>query len=118
MPYLRIFVNNDSDDVIFSPNTQSPNPASQPIQSGKAQHFDVVNGLVRFDDDAGDGSTGYTVNGKSWDYLISQEGNDVISGVYISAGFSGGYSDGVTALVNSITTEAKGQPLTQFNFGG
>jgi hypothetical protein len=122
MPYLRVFLDNDATDVIFSPNTQQPD--GRPIHSGVTQRFDVIGGLVRYNDDDGDGNddatnapSGYGVTGKSWDYLVTHDGNHTISGIYISAGFGGSLTANTTAHVNSLKTEALGTPPSEVFFG-
>ena len=52
VPYLRIFLENDTHDAIFSPNTQSPDPD---IQQGPFHTWVATAGSWRYDDDAGIG---------------------------------------------------------------
>jgi hypothetical protein len=80
VPYLRVFLNEDLDDVIFSPNTQ----ASKQTAENVSHTWDVLAGSVRYDDDTGDDPE------SSWDSVVSDHGDDVISGIYVTAGFTAG----------------------------
>jgi hypothetical protein len=81
VPYLRIFLNGDADDVIFSPNTQ---PAPQAVGENVDNAYDVVAGTVRYDDDPGAGAD------SPWTTVQAAHASEVISGIYVSAGFSDG----------------------------
>jgi hypothetical protein len=113
VPYLRVFLNNDNDDVIFSPNTQVP-----PIDiSENAPHtYLVTDGVVRYDDDCGDGinyhdqandcdgvgpPSPYGLNGAPWATVAGDHAGDVISGIYVSAGFSAGAD--LSVLLTDLT---------------
>lgn len=85
-PYLRIFLNNDSNDAIFSPNTQGP---SSKISEGEMHNWVATSGVWRYDDDAGSGGQ-YGLNGAPFSTLKNDHGSDVISGIYITTGFSAG----------------------------
>jgi hypothetical protein len=96
-PYLRIFLNNDNNDVIFSPSTQFPDPDND---QGEFNEYVVTSGSVRYDDDPAAGSD------SPWATVVAAHGTDVISGIYISQGFSGGLN--VTGLlrwmqINGVT---------------
>jgi hypothetical protein len=80
VPYLRIFLNSDADDAIFSPNTQLPDPD---IAEGPFHEWVATSGSWRYDDDGGNTS-------ESFADLVAAHGNETISGIYISQGFSGG----------------------------
>jgi hypothetical protein len=110
-PYLRFFLDDDTHDVIYSPNTQG-----RTVNSGDWHREKVTSGVVRFDDDAGDGSGPYGVNGAPWNTVVADEGDRVISGVYISAGCSGGYSDDTTAYVDNLSLTVGGKHTT-YDFG-
>jgi len=113
-PYLRVFLNSD-DDVIFSPNTQGPDAPS--VDSGKTVHYDVTKGVLRYDDDAGNGGAGtYGVNGAPWDMVVNDHGDDTVSDVVVSDGFACGGN--LSAWLNSLTVEAKGQGPDVFSFSG
>jgi hypothetical protein len=101
-PYLRIFLNNDSNDVIFSPSTQSPDPDNG---QGEFNEYVVTSGSVRYDDDPAVGPD------SPWATVVAAHGTDVISGIYITQGFSGGAN--VTGLlrwmqVNGVTYSFRG----------
>jgi hypothetical protein len=113
-PYLRVFLNGDVDDVNFSPNAQGSGAPA--VNSGKTVHYDVTKGVVRYDDDAGDGSGPYGLNGAAWDTVVNDHGNDTVSGVYVSDGFACGGN--LSAWLNSLTLEAKGQGPDIFSFSG
>jgi hypothetical protein len=86
VPYLRIFLAGGH-DVIFSPNTQ-PSPATS---EGKFHHWDVTSGTVRYDDDAGDGSGPYgTVTGVPFSQVASDHGNEVITNIRVTTGYTAG----------------------------
>jgi hypothetical protein len=81
VPYLRIFLNDDANDVIFSPNTQ---PAPQAVDENVDNAYNVVAGTVRYDDDPGAGAD------SPWATVRAAHASEVISGIYVSAGFSAG----------------------------
>jgi hypothetical protein len=81
VPYLRIFLNSDNNDAIFSPNTQSPDAD---VAEGPFHEWVATSGSWRYDDDPGNGPS------ESFADLVAAHGNDTISGIYISQGFSGG----------------------------
>lgn len=81
VPYLRVFLNGDNDDAIFSPNTQSPDPD---IAEGPFHEWVATSGSWRYDDDAGNAGD------ESFAQLIADHGTDTISGIYISTGFTSG----------------------------
>jgi hypothetical protein len=95
VPYLRIFLNGDADDVIFSPNTQ---PAPQAVDENVDNAYNVAAGTVRYDDDDGDGIVDGTVadpaefglNGAPFADAVAAHGGEIVSGIYVSAGFSAG----------------------------
>jgi hypothetical protein len=86
VPYLRIFLENDQHDAIFSPNTQPPDPD---IGEGPFHTWVATAGLWRYDDDAGSGGQ-YGVNGAPFAQLQADHGGEVISAVCITTGFSAG----------------------------
>lgn len=82
-PYLRVFLNDDTVDVVFDPTecaTASP-------AEGVLHTFDVTAGNVRYNDDACDG---IAPDQQAWSDVVADHGDDVISGVYVTTGFSGG----------------------------
>jgi hypothetical protein len=80
VPYLRIFLNGDADDVIFSPNTQPVPQTDENVDNA----YNVVAGTVRYDDDPGAGAD------LPWATVRATHASEVISGIYVSAGFSAG----------------------------
>lgn len=110
-PYLRIFLDNDTHDVIYSPNSQG-----RTLHAGEWHHEVVTSGVLRFDDDSGDGTGPYGINGAAWNTVVGDEGDRVISGIYVSAGCSGAYSDGATAYLDNLELTVAGQH-TVFDFG-
>lgn len=86
VPYLRVFLENDDHDAIFSPNTQPPDPD---IDEGPFHEWVATSGVWRYDDDAGAGGD-YGVNGAPFSTLIADHGTERISGIYITTGFSAG----------------------------
>jgi hypothetical protein len=81
VPYLRVFLNNDANDAIFSPNTQSPDAD---VAEGPFHEWVATSGSWRYDDDGGNGPD------ESFKQLLTAHGTDTISGIYISTGFSNG----------------------------
>jgi hypothetical protein len=81
VPYLRIFLNSDANDAIFSPNTQSPDAD---IAEGPFHEWVTTSGSWRYDDDGGNGPD------ESFSQLVTDHGDDTISGIYVSTGFSNG----------------------------
>ena len=81
-PYLRIFLEDDGHDAIFSPNTQTPNPDIGP---GPFHTWVATSGTWRYDDDPGG-----TNPELSFATQKAAHGTEVISGIYISVGNSAG----------------------------
>lgn len=79
-PYLRVFLEGDTHDVIFSPNTQ-PFPL---VAEGVLHQWDVTEGTVRYDDDAGTGPD------SPWQVIVAEHAAEIISGIYVTVGFSAG----------------------------
>ena len=104
VPYLRVFLNNGTADVIYDPTECAT--ASPPEDMRK--QFDVVDGAgVRYSDDSCDGTP---PDQQSWADVVAAHGDDVISGVYVTAGFSGGTN--LHAWLNDLTVNDK-----EFHFG-
>jgi hypothetical protein len=102
VPYLRVFLNHDANDAIFSPNTQSPDPD---VAEGPFHEWVATSGSWRYDDDSGNHPD------ESFKQLVTDHGNETISGIFISTGFSNGQN--LSSLlrwmqVNGVT----------YNFGG
>jgi hypothetical protein len=105
-PYFRIFTEDFDHAVIFSPNTQ---PGAN-IDSGEWQKFDVINGTVRYDDDAGNNPD------ISWEQLIDDHGDDNIRQIRIQAGCAGAYTADSVGQADDLTIVANGQK-TEYDFG-
>jgi hypothetical protein len=92
-PYLRIFTEDQNADgleesSIFSPNTQPPDPD---VGEGPFHRWVPTNGVWRYNDDAGAGGPGtYGVNGAPFSTLIADHGSEIVTGIYITTGFSAG----------------------------
>jgi hypothetical protein len=85
-PYLRIFLNNDNDDVIFSANTQSPDADTD---EGEFNEYVATSGSVRYDDDPGNNPSAEA----PFSTIQAAHANDTISGIYITGGFGGASTD-------------------------
>lgn len=106
VPYLRIFLENDQHDAIFSPNTQPPDAD---VGEGPFHTWVATSGLWRYDDDGGSGGP-YGLNGAPFSTVVDDHGTEKISGICISTGFSAGTS--LTALLRSWELNA-----TDYAFG-
>jgi hypothetical protein len=90
--YLRIFLDNDSHDVIFD----ATKCATVVPDKNVFTTFEVVGSdSVRYDDDS------CTSGDQTWADVVAAHGSDVISGIYVTTGFTGG-SD-LTALLRSLS---------------
>jgi hypothetical protein len=99
--YLRIFLNNDSHDVIFD----ATKCATVVPDKNVFHTFEVVGSdSVRYDDDA------CTSGDLTWADVVAAHGSDVISGIYVTTGFTGGTD--LTALLRSLSVNGK-----TFTFG-
>ncbi|HEX7299465.1 MAG TPA: hypothetical protein VF257_10680 [Solirubrobacteraceae bacterium] len=101
-PYLRVFLEDqDADgleeDVIFDPTECATIVPAE----NTSNHFDVVGGDVRYDDD---GCDGVPPDQQPWATVIAAHGGEIITGIYISAGFTGG--DDLSALVTDLTVNS------------
>jgi hypothetical protein len=102
-PYLRVFLNHDTDDVIFDgTECATASPAEDTPLA-----FDVTGGDVRYDDDSCDGTP---PDQQPWADVVAAHGNDVISGIYVTTGFSGGQN--LKAWLTDLTVNGK-----KFHFG-
>jgi hypothetical protein len=95
-PYLRIFLNNDADDVIFDPTLC----ATTTPQKNAFLSFEVVGNSVRYDDDSCDG---VPPDQQSWAAVVAAHGNETISGIYVTTGFTGGNPADLTAILRSLS---------------
>jgi hypothetical protein len=104
VPHLRIFLNDDTADVIYDPTECA---TASPPENARIQ-FDVVGGAgVRYNDDACDGTP---PDQQRWADVVAAHGDDVISGIYVTTGFSGGAN--LHAWLNDLTVNDK-----EFHFG-
>ena len=81
MPYLRVFLVNNTHDAIFSPNTQSPDPD---IAQGPFHTWVATAGSWRYDDDGG------TNPDSPFGTIRSAHANEKISKICISVGNTAG----------------------------
>jgi hypothetical protein len=102
VPYLRVFLNNDTADAIFSPNTQTPDPD---IAEGPFHEWVATSGSWRYQDDIGDGAD------ESYADLLAAHGTDTISGIRVSTGFTNGAN--LQALLRWMQING-----TTYTFGG
>ena len=100
-PYLRIFLENDTHDVIFDP-TECATVAPPEDQFNT---FEVTTGDVRYDDDP---CAGGPPAQQSWATVKAAHGTEVISGIYVTAGFAGGIP--LAAILRSLSVN--GQAFT------
>jgi hypothetical protein len=99
VPYLRIFLNNNANDMIFSANTQTPNPD---MAQGPFHEWVTTAGSWRYQDDIGDGPD------SPFATLQAAHATEVISKVCISTGFTSGTN--LAALLR--WAEVNGQTFT------
>jgi hypothetical protein len=100
--YLRIFLNDDNDDVVFDP-TQC---ATVVPPKNVFQTFEVTTGDVRYDDDPCNSGTSQ----QPWADVVAAHGDEVVSGIYVTTGFTGGAD--LTALLRNLTVNGQ-----SFTFG-
>ena len=81
VPYLRVFLTNNTHDVIFSPNTQSPDPD---VAEGPFHEWVATSGSARYDDDGGNNPD------VPWSQIVAAHGTETISGIRVSTGNSSG----------------------------
>jgi hypothetical protein len=90
--YLRIFLNDDSHDVIFDATKCATVVPDKNVFTA----FEVVgSNSVRYDDDA------CTSGDQTWADVVAAHGSDEISGIYVTTGFTGGTD--LTALLRSLS---------------
>ncbi|MBX4190687.1 hypothetical protein KW794_01225 [Candidatus Saccharibacteria bacterium] len=82
-PYLRIFLNGDTHDVIFDPTRCATTvPPEDTFNT-----YEVTTGDVRYDDDSCDG---VPPDQQPWATVVAAHGNEVVSGIKVTTGFAGG----------------------------
>jgi hypothetical protein len=99
--YLRIFLNDDNDDVVFDATQCATTVPDKNVFTT----FEVVGSNVRYDDDSCDGADDHNFPGspagqQTWASVLANHGTETISGIYVTTGFTGG-SD-LTALLRSL----------------
>lgn len=104
-PYLRIFLNGGAHDVIFDPTKCATTaPAEDQFNT-----FEVTTGDVRYDDDSCDG---VPPDQQPWATVVAAHGSEVVSGIYVTTGFTGGTD--LTAILRSLSVNGQafvfGQP--------
>jgi hypothetical protein len=103
VPYLRIFLNgSDTEDAIFSPDTQSPDPD---IAEGPFHEWVATSGSWRYQDDTGDGPD------ESFAQLITDHGDATVSGIFVTTGFTSG--ENLQGLLRWMQVNG-----TTYTFGG
>jgi hypothetical protein len=93
-PYLRIFLVGDTHDVIFDPTKC----ATVVPPEDQFNTFEVTTGDVRYDDDSCDG---VPPDQQPWATVKAAHGTEVISGIYVTAGFAGGIP--LAAILRSLS---------------
>ena len=122
MPYLKVKLappggSCGGDDVLFTPNTQSPNLE----YTGATQdlHALATTSTVRVDDDAGSQGSGTQFEPEI--HTGGQAGhsvaNEPICEIEIEEGDGGPYTSNAKGLVQSLTVEAAGIPKHTYVFG-
>jgi hypothetical protein len=111
VPYLRIFTtrgtSGDEHSVVFSPNTQPPDPD---VAEGPFHTWAATSGVWRYDDDAGAGGE-FGVNGAPLSAVKGTHGDEIITGIFITTGFSAGAD--LSALLTTLSVNGE-----RFRFGG
>lgn len=100
--YLRIFVNNGQDDVVFDATQCATTVPDKNVFTT----FEVVGQDVRYDDDACDGQGNHNYPGsppgqQTWQSVLDHHGGEAVSGIYVTTGFTGG--NDLTALLRSLS---------------
>ena len=93
-PYLRIFLVGDTHDVIFDPTKC----ATVVPPEDQFNTFEVTTGDVRYDDDSCDGTP---PGQQPWATVKTAHADEVISGIYVTAGFAGGIP--LAAILRSLS---------------
>jgi hypothetical protein len=104
-PYLRIFLDGGTHDVIFDPTKCATTVPSE----DQFNTFEVTTGDVRYDDDSCDG---VPPDQQPWAAVVAAHGTERVSGIYVTTGFTGG-SD-LSAILRSLSVNGHafvfGQP--------
>ena len=96
-PYLRIFLNNGNDDVIFDP-TQ----CDAVVPTERVFHtYEVTTSDVRYDNDGCDGGLPPPATlQEPWATVVAAHGTEVVSGIFVTTGGTGGNT--LAAILRSL----------------
>jgi hypothetical protein len=105
-PYLRIFLDGGTHDIVFDPTACATTAPSE----DQFNTFEVVgSNTVRYDDDSCDG---VAPDDQPWAAVVAAHGSEVVSGIYVTTGFTGGTD--LTAILRSLSVNGHafvfGQP--------
>jgi hypothetical protein len=96
-PYLRIFLNNNTDDVIFDPTQCATTVPTENV----FHTYEVTTGDVRYDNDGCDGGLPPpSTFQEPWATVVAAHGTEVVSGIRVTTGFTGG--DTLAAILRSL----------------
>jgi hypothetical protein len=100
-PYLRIFLNSGKDVIFDATQCATATPDEDVFDT-----FQVSGANVRYDDDSCDGAGDHNFPGspagqQSWASVLANHGSEVISGIYVTTGFTGGAD--LTALLRELS---------------
>jgi hypothetical protein len=103
IPYVRVFLNDDNDDLVLDQTNCATNvPAENTVNT-----ISIDSTNTRYDDDA----CGASAETKSFGEQVEAHGDDVISGIYVTTGFTGGTN--LTATLKELAVNGR-----TFAFGG
>ena len=95
-PYLRIFLDDGTEggaDVIFDATLCA---TVVPAEDEFTTH-EVTTSTVRYNDDGCDGTA---PDQQAWADVVEAHGDEVVTGIYVTTGFTGG--DSLTAILRSL----------------
>jgi hypothetical protein len=101
-PYLRVFLDNDTHDVIFDATQCATTVPTESV----FHTYEVTTGNVRFDDDA----CVSAANQQPWSAVVAAHGSSVVSGIRVTTGFTGGVT--LAAILRSLKVNG-----SEFVFG-
>jgi hypothetical protein len=102
-PYLRIFLEGDTHDVIFD----ATECATVVPTEDEFHTYEVTTGDVRYDEDSCDG---VPPDQQPWATVQAAHADEVVSGIYITTGFAGGVP--LAAILRTLSVNG-----TEFTFG-
>ena len=101
-PYLRVFLTNGKDVVFDATQCATTVPAEDVFNT-----YEVTTATkLRYDDDA----CGAAYDPQTWAEVVADHGSEVISGIYVTTGFSGGAP--ISALLRTLKVNG-----TEYTFG-